>query len=322
MKLLVTGAAGFIGSHTVDRLLERGDDVVGLDDFNDGYDPALKRRNISRAEALERFTLVEGDVRDPALVSRLLREGRFDAIVHLAARAGVRPSIQQPVLYESANIAGLLNLLDAAVRNGRPHFVFASSSSVYGLSPRLPWREDDPVDCPVSPYAVTKRAGELMCQSFQRNQGLDACCLRLFTVYGPRQRPDMAIARFFRAVLAGEPVTVYGDGSAVRDFTYVDDIVSGLLAAVDRRLSRETVNVGGARTVTLLELVEMIGRITGTSPRILFAASQPGDVPATWADNTRARELLGRVPETRLAAGLEEYHRWLTEGEGSRALPR
>ena len=313
MKVLVTGAAGFIGSHTVERLLDRGDDVVGLDDFNDTYDPALKRRNLAGALSLGGFTLVEGDVRDTELVPRILRNDRFDAIVHLAARAGVRASLLQPVVYESANVTGLLNLLEAAAHDVLPHFVFASSSSVYGLSPRLPWREDDPVDSPVSPYAVTKRAGELMCRSYQATYGLDTCSLRLFTVYGPRQRPDMAIARFFGAVLADEPVTVYGDGSARRDFTHVHDVVGGILAALDRRCSGRIINLGGAHTVTILELLEMIGRITGRTPKIRFEARQPGDVPTTWADNAVAQLHLGWTPGITLETGLTEYHRWRTE---------
>lgn len=314
MKILVTGAAGFIGSHTVEFLLGRGDEIIGLDDFNDYYDPAIKRQNIAKSQTLKGFTLIEGDVRDSELVFRLLHNNRFDVIVHLAARAGVRPSIQQPALYEAANVMGLLNLLEAAVHNGLPQFVFASSSSVYGVSKRLPWREDDPVDCPISPYAVTKRAGELMCYSYEQTYGLNTCCLRLFTVYGPRQRPEMAIAKFFRAILADEPITVYGDGSAKRDFTYVLDIVDGIVAAVDRRCSGQIINLGGAHTVTILELIAEIGRVTGKTPKIQFESNQPGDVPATLADSGKARSHLGQAPATLLGTGLREYYRWLCEG--------
>ena len=311
MKILVTGAAGFIGSHAVERLLARGDEVVGLDDFNDYYDPSVKRSNIALAQTKRGFTLIEGDIRDESLVQNLYKNNHFDSTIHLAARAGVRPSLKQPALYESANVMGLLNLLEASVRYGKPYFVFASSSSVYGISKRLPWREDDPVDCPISPYAITKRAGELLCFSYQQSYGLSTCSLRFFTVYGPRQRPEMAIAKFFRSVLCGEAITVYGDGSAVRDFTYVEDIVDGLLAALDRRFQHEIINLGGADTVTVLQLVKEIGQITGRVPEISFEPAQLGDVPATWADCTNAKRLLGMVPKTTLLEGLNNYYAWL-----------
>lgn len=297
MKILLTGAAGFIGSHTAERLLARGDEVVGLDDFNDYYPPAVKRSNIARSQTMRGFTLMEGDIRDAALVENLFRNNRFDAVVHLAARAGVRPSLQNPALYEAANVQGLLNLLEASIHHGKPYFVFASSSSVYGISPRLPWREDDAADCPISPYAITKRAGELLCFSYHQTYGLDTCSLRFFTVYGPRQRPEMAIAKFFRAILDGRPITIYGDGSARRDFTYVEDIVDGLLAALDRRFGHEIINLGGAHTVTVMEMVQAIGETTGRKPDIRFEAAQAGDVPATWADSSKARRLLGAAPQ-------------------------
>ena len=313
MRILVTGAAGFIGSHTVERLLERGDEIVGLDDFNDYYDPNIKRWNIRRAQGMRGFTLIHGDIRDHEMVHRILENNRFDAIIHLAARAGVRPSLQNPVLYETANVTGLLNLLEASVKHGKPYFVFASSSSVYGISPRLPWREDDPVDCPISPYAITKRSGELLCHSYAHVHGLQTCSLRFFTVYGPRQRPEMAIAKFFRAILQDEPVTIYGDGSALRDFTYIDDIVDGVVAAVDRPCRAEIVNLGGAHKAKVIDLIELIGKITMKSPKIQFLPEQAGDVPVTWADTAKAERLFGKSRSTGLEAGLRNYYKWLQE---------
>lgn len=313
MKVLVTGAAGFIGSHFVERLLGRSDEVVGLDDFNDYYSPEIKRWNLKKAQAMRGFTLIQGDIRDEEMVHRLLANNRFDAIVHLAARAGVRPSLQQPVLYETANVTGLLNLLEGAIRYGNPYFVLASSSSVYGLSPRFPWREDDPVDCPISPYAVTKRAGELLCHSYANSYGLRTCALRFFTVYGPRQRPEMAIAKFFRQIIQGETLTVYGDGSAQRDFTYVDDIVDGLVSALDNNFKNEIINLGGAHKIEVSELIQKIGNITGIKPRVQFAESQAGDVPITWADTEKAERLLGKGPTTSLEDGLSSYLAWLQE---------
>lgn len=311
MKVLITGAAGFIGSHTTERLLERGDEVIGLDDFNDYYDPLIKRKNIARAQTMRGFTLIEGDIRDSELVTRLFRNNHLDAVIHLAARAGVRPSIQQPALYESANVMGLLNLLEASIQHGKPYFVFASSSSVYGISPRLPWKETDPVDCPISPYAITKRSGELLCYSYFQTYGLPTCSLRFFTVYGPRQRPEMAIPKFFRAIQEGQPVSIFGDGSSRRDFTYVYDIVEGLVSAVDKRFDNEIINLGGANTVTVLDLVEAIGQIVGKRPLIQFEPFQAGDVPATWADSTKAEALLGKSPSTSLKDGLTAYWDWL-----------
>jgi UDP-glucuronate 4-epimerase len=310
MKILVTGGAGFIGSHVVEALLRRGDQVTVVDDFNDYYDPAIKRRNLAAVLDHPSFRLVEGDIRDRVLIESLLEE-TFEAVVHLAARAGVRPSLKDPVLYETVNVIGLLNLLEGAIKFGKPHFVFASSSSVYGLSPRLPWREDDPVDCPISPYAVTKRMGELLCYNYNHIHGLDTVALRFFTVYGPRQRPDMAIAKFTRAILHGEPITVYGDGSAIRDFTYVGDIVEGVLAAVDRRLGFELVNLGGAQSISVLELIQVVSCVVGRDARLVFQKPFPGDVPATLADSTKAKHLLGLSPQTTIEEGLRRYLEWL-----------
>jgi UDP-glucuronate 4-epimerase len=255
VKLLVTGGAGFIGSHVVDRRLRRGDRVVVLDDFDDFYDPELKRENAAPHRDDPAYRLVEGDIRDRRIVFDLFAGERFDAVIHLAARAGVRPSLRQPVLYEEVNCLGTLHLLEAAVAHDRPKFLFASSSSVYGAASSLPFSEDDPVDRPISPYAATKRAGELHVFTAHHLHGLPATCLRFFTVYGPRQRPEMAIARFIRCLESGEPIPFYGDGGSRRDYTYIDDILDGIEAALDRTAEYEIFNLGSAHPVTLRELV-------------------------------------------------------------------
>jgi UDP-glucuronate 4-epimerase len=310
LNVLITGGAGFIGSHLADRRLARGDRVVVLDDFNDFYDPARKRRNVAAHLGSSAYRLVEGDIRDRALVFRLFAEERFDAVLHLAARAGVRPSLAQPVLYEEVNCIGTLHLLEAAVAHGRPRFLFASSSSVYGINAKLPFSEDDPIDRPISPYATTKRAGELHVYTAHHLHGLSTACLRFFTVYGPRQRPEMAIARFIRAIERGEPVTLYGDGSSRRDYTYIDDIADGVEAAFDLASGFEIINLGGARPVTLAGLLAQVERATGKTARIVREADQPGDVPVTYADVAKAGRLLGFRPRVPLEEGLRRAVDW------------
>jgi len=317
MNLLITGGAGFIGSHLADRRLSRGDRVTVLDDFNDFYDPAAKRRNVAPHRDDPGYRLVEGDIRDRHRVFSLFREERFDAVVHLAARAGVRPSIREPVLYEQVNCVGTLNLLEAAVAHGRPRFVFASSSSVYGINSKLPFAEDDPIDRTISPYATTKRAGELHVFTAHHLHGLPAICLRLFTVYGPRQRPEMAIARFIRSIDAGEPIPFYGDGGSRRDYTYVDDAVDGIEAALSVPLSYEIVNLGGARPVTLSELVEAIEAATGKRARLERMPAQPGDVPVTFAATQKAERLLDFRARVDLPAGLRRSVAWHRSGHAA-----
>ena len=293
MKVLITGGAGFIGSHLADRRLAQGDRVVVLDDFNDYYDPAVKRANVAPHRGHARYRLVEGDIRDRALVFRLFAEEGFDAVLHLAARAGVRPSLTQPVLYEEVNCVATWHLLEAAVAHGKPRFVFASSSSVYGINSKLPFSEEDPIERPISPYATTKRAGELQVFNAHHLHGLSAICLRFFTVYGPRQRPEMAIARFIRCVETGVPIPFYGDGSSRRDYTYIDDIADGVEAALASSLPFEIVNLGGAHPVTLAELVAAIELATGKTARLERQAMPPGDVPVTFAAVARAERLVG-----------------------------
>ena len=314
----MTGGAGFIGSHLSARRLARGDRVVVLDDFNDFYDPARKRENVAGLASHPRFGLVEGDIRDRALVFRTFAEGRFDAVLHLAARAGVRPSLKEPVLYEEVNCVGTLHLLEAAVAHGRPRFLFASSSSVYGINSKLPFAEDDPVDQPISPYATTKRAGELHVFNAHHLHGLRAYCLRFFTVYGPRQRPEMAIARFIRSMEEDVPIPFYGDGSSRRDYTYIDDIADGVEAALERgpESGFEIVNLGGARPVTLSELVEEIERATGKKARLDRQPMQAGDVPVTYASVEKAERLLGFRARVPLGEGLKRSVEWFRQQKG------
>ena len=315
MKILITGGAGFIGSHLGDELISRGEKVTVIDEFNDFYDPKLKRENIAPHLSNPSYTLVEGDIRDTGKVLALFEESKFDAVVHLAARAGVRPSIQEPLLYEQVNCVGTLNLLEAARKTGVKNFVFASSSSVYGINSKVPFSEGDPITCPISPYATTKRAGELMCYTYSHLYKLPATCLRFFTVYGERGRPDMAVAKFTRLIHDGKPIQVYGDGSAQRDFTYVGDIKEGLLKAIYTPSRYEIVNLGGANTIELRRLIELIEGALGKKAAIEYLPPVPGDVPITYADATKAKELLGFKAAVRIDEGVERYVKWFLERE-------
>jgi UDP-glucuronate 4-epimerase len=308
--VLVTGGAGFIGSHLVARLLGRGDHVTVLDDFNDYYAPTRKRRNVTPHLGREAYRLVEGDIRDAALVDRLFADGRFDAVVHLAARAGVRPSLQQPVLYEEVNCIGTLRLLEAARRHGPATFIFGSSSSVYGINEKLPFAEDDPVDRPVSPYATTKRAGELLCFNYHHLYGLRTTCLRFFTVYGPAQRPEMAIHKFTDLLARHQAVPLFGNGLTRRDYTYVDDIVDGIVASLDLAPGFEIINLGGALTTALVDLVRQLAAALEVEARIEYLPEQPGDVPITYADVAKAGRLLGYQPRVSPREGLQRFVDW------------
>ena len=310
MRLLITGGAGFIGSHLADRRLARGDRVVVLDDFNDFYDPAAKRRNVAPHLGNPSYRLVEGDIRDRDLVARLFDEEPFDAVIHLAARAGVRPSLADPVLYEDVNVVGTLRLLEAAVASRTPRFLFASSSSVYGVNSKLPFSEEDPIAQPVSPYAATKRGAELHAFAFHHLHGLKAVCLRFFTVYGPRQRPEMAIARFIRCLEEGRPVPFFGDGGSRRDYTYIDDIADGVEAALAVPSDFEIINLGGARPVTLSDLVCAIEAVTGKKAVLDRRPNQLGDVPVTFADVRKAERLLGFKARVSLEEGLRRSVEW------------
>jgi UDP-glucuronate 4-epimerase len=314
--ILVTGAAGFIGSQLCERLVARGDRVAGLDSFHPYYDPAIKRRNVAGLLAGGGFALIEGDIRDRELVGRCFREHRPDAVVHLAAMAGVRPSLADPVLYHDVNCTGTAVLLAAARDAGVQRFVFGSSSSVYGGNVKVPFHEDDDVSGPVSPYAATKRANELSCHVFAHLYGMHVACLRFFTVYGPRQRPEMAIHKFVRLLEAGQKLPLYGDGRSERDYTYVDDILDGVVKALDRSKGFRIYNLGESRTVSLKELVAAIGRATGHEPGVDWQPEQPGDVPRTFADIGRARSELGYDPRVGLEEGLRRFVAWYRGPQG------
>ena len=308
-KILLTGGAGFIGSSVTDALLERGDAVTVLDNFNDFYDPAIKRKNAAEIEA-KGARLVEGDIRDGALVTKLFAEGAFDGVIHLAAMAGVRPSLLDPMLYEDVNMRGTLNILAELQKRPEIRFVFASSSSVYGGNESVPFREVDEIHHPVSPYAATKRAGELMCYTFHHLYGIPTTCLRFFTVYGPRQRPEMAIHKFVRAVHAGQSIPFFGDGTTRRDYTYIDDIVDGVVKSLDHCKGYEIYNLGESQTTSLAELVNLIGEVCGKEPVIDRKPMQPGDVVVTFADIAKAKAQIGYAPKTLIREGLERFVAW------------
>lgn len=310
MHLLVTGAAGFIGSSLCDHLLSRGHRVTGLDNFDEFYDPGLKRSNIASALVHPSYTLITGDIRDGDCLDGIFSAGTVDAVIHLAARAGVRPSIEQPLLYEDVNVRGTLVLLEAMRRAGVGRLLFASSSSVYGDNRKVPFAETDPVDHPVSPYAATKKAGELICHTWHRLHGIRVACLRFFTVYGPRQRPEMAIHRFVRQIENGEPLVLFGDGATRRDYTYIGDIVQGIERVLSAEFAYDIVNLGESQTTTLAELVRLIESATGRTADIHRLPVQPGDVEQTWADLEHARKTYGYAPVTPVAEGIREFVRW------------
>jgi len=313
MRFLVTGGAGFIGSSVVDRLLERGDEVVCLDNFDEFYSPGIKRRNIKGALGHKGFKLIEGDIRDFSLLEKLFAAEGIDMIFHPAARAGVRPSIVDPLLYEDVNIKGTMNLLEMATKHKVKGFIFASSSSVYGKNIKVPFSEEDRVDNPISPYAATKKACELICYTYHHLHGLNVSALRFFTVYGPRQRPEMAIHKFTRLIDNGRPVPLFGDGLSKRDYTYIDDIVDGVLKAADKNVPYGIFNIGESQTTELRELIGLIEKNLGKKAIIESHPDQPGDVPITYADITRAKEVLGYNPTTKVSDGVKKFVEWYIE---------
>jgi len=309
-KILITGAAGFIGSHLAECLLERGDAIIALDDFNSYYDPQIKWQNVAEARKSSRYTLYEGDICDEARVRDIFEKHRPDVVVHLAARAGVRPSLKDPDLYHRVNVIGSQHILDACRAFPPSHLVFASSSSVYGGSTQVPFREDDPVMRPISPYAATKRMNELMAHVYSHIYGLNVTLLRFFTVYGPRQRPDMAIHKFIKLIDAGEPVPMFGDGSTRRDYTYIDDILDGVVKAIDKPFCYEIFNLGEHHTTSLRELIDLIAKHVGKPPRVEQQALQDGDVLITYADIEKARSLLGYAPKIVMDEGIRRAVEW------------
>ena len=312
-RVLVTGAAGFIGSSLVDRLLAEGREVVGLDNFDSFYPEEAKLRNLRSAMGDSRFRLVRADIRDSAALGRVFGAGGIEGVVHLAALAGVRASLERPTDFADVNVHGTSAVLEAAARSGRPRVVFASSSSVYGERENGPFREDDPVLHPISPYAATKRAGELLAHAFHHAHGLGVTCARIFTAYGPRQRPDLAVRKFAERMLSGRPVPIYGDGGSLRDFTFIDDLVDGLLRALDRDLGFAILNFGAGRTVTVLELVKQLEQALGVEAEIEWHPRETGDVTRTWAETSAARAALGWSPRVPFEEGIRRFVAWLRE---------
>ncbi len=321
MSILVTGGAGFIGSHLIDRLVEQeGTHVVCLDNFDGYYSPDVKRANIEAALATGRMDLIEDDIRDAGACESAFNLYEIETVVHLAARAGVRPSIEDPASYVEVNCGGTVNVLEAARRAGSVRrFIFGSSSSVYGINRKVPFSESDPVTQPISPYAATKRAGELICHVYHRLYGMPTVCLRFFTVYGPRQRPDLAIHKFTRLIAEDRPIPVYGDGTSRRDYTYCSDVVDGITAAMvldPDSLGFEIINLGNSKPVELRQLIGHIERALGREARIEWLPDQPGDVPVTYADVSKARRLLGYEPRFPIAQGIARFVEWFERTHG------
>ena len=310
---LITGGAGFIGSHLVDRLLATGGWVTVIDNFDPFYPASIKRSNIAGHLANPRYRLVEADLRERSLIESAFTERKFDVVIHLGAKAGVRPSVTNPHDYQEVNIAGTLNLLEAARRQGVGRFIFASSSSIYGLGASAPFREEAALH-PISPYAASKAAGELICHTYSHLHGMSVVCLRFFTVYGPRQRPDLAIHKFARLMAAGRPLEVYGDGKAERDFTYIDDILQGVLAAIEYdRTPFEVINLGEARTISVTGLIGLLEEALGIRAIVEYHPAQAGDLPLTHADISKAVRLLGYCPTTPIEEGIGKFVDWFRQ---------
>lgn len=311
-RILLTGGAGFIGSHLVDRLLgEGGWQLTVVDDLNDFYSPEIKRANIATGMDNPDFEFVEIDIRDAQKLGEVFNERQFDCIVHLAARAGVRPSLKEPKLYAETNINGTLNLLELAREHAVKQFVFGSSSSVYGINCKVPFSEDDRIHQPISPYAATKAAGELICHTYSHLYDIRTVCLRFFTVYGARQRPDLAIHKFTRLITEGQPIQVYGDGTTRRDYTYIDDVIQGVRASMDYDGSiHEVFNLGESETTELTRLIELLEENLGMKAIIDRQPMQPGDVPITFADISKAKKLLGYDPKTKIENGIPKFVEW------------
>ena len=317
-QILVTGGAGFIGSHLVDRLLADGYAVTTIDDFNDFYDPAVKRRNIAKHLLHPCYTLCEGDIRERGFLQDVFKRKSFEAVVHLAARAGVRPSLAEPVLYQEVNVAGTQNIFECCRAFGVKKCLFASSSSVYGINSKIPFSEEDNIAQPISPYAATKAAGELLAHVYSHLYDMQIICLRFFTVYGPRQRPDLAIHKFTKLIEDGRPIPVFGNGDTQRDYTYIDDIIAGLVGALHYRATPfEIVNLGNSQIVELRTLIRVIEDALGKKAAIKWLPAQPGDVPLTYADTAKAKRLFGFAPNTPIREGVGKFVAWYRETFGS-----
>jgi len=310
MAVLVTGGAGFIGSHLVEHLLREGRGVVCVDNFSPYYDPRTKRANVGRLLRIAKFPVYEADVRDQAACERVFRDQRIEAIAHLAASVGVRHSVEEPASYEDVNCRGTINLLELARRHEVGKFVFGSTSSIYGATRRVPFVEDDPVPCPISPYAASKRAAELFCYTYHHLHGLQVACVRFFTVYGPWGRPDMAVYKFTQLIDEGKPIPVYGDGTSKRDYTYCKDIVQGVVKAIDVPVGYEVFNLGESRVVELNQMISLIEQGLGKKAKRQALPEQPGDVPVTYADLSKSRRLLGYDPKYPFEEGLRLFLEW------------
>ncbi len=308
---LVTGGAGFIGSHLVDNLLSEGNNVIAIDNFDDFYSRDIKLKNIATALTFDTFQLVEGDIRDRKLLDDLFSNNHFDVVVHLAAKAGVRPSIEDPEGYYDVNINGTLNILEAMKAYDIKKMIFASSSSVYGNNEKVPFSESDVVDFPISPYAATKKSGELLCHTYHHLYDFKINCLRFFTVYGPRQRPDLAINKFTKKIMNGETIQMFGDGTTKRDYTYIDDIIQGIKLAIDNLDGFEVFNLGESRTIMLKDLISQIENEIGEKAIIEKLPLQPGDVEQTYADISKARELLKYDPQYEIEEGIKNFIEWM-----------
>lgn len=315
MNYLVTGGAGFIGSHVCERLLDEGHAVWAFDDLNPFYDPQIKRRNLAEIQAHgPSFEFVPGDLTDRAALDQLFGRVRFDQVIHLAARAGVRPSLLEPALYQRVNVEGTVNVLEAARQHGVRKLILASSSSVYGVNAKVPFAEKDPIFTAISPYAASKLACEALGHVYHHVYGLDIVMLRFFTVYGPRQRPDLAIHKFARLIQAGKPIPVFGDGSTARDYTYVADILQGVLACTRREFGFEIFNLGESQTVRLTYLIELLEQALGRKALLDRQPPQPGDVPLTCADISKAQAQLGYRPQVKIEQGIPLFVEWLKRG--------
>ena len=313
MKILVTGSAGFIGSHLCEKLLEKNK-VVGLDNFCDFYDPKIKFSNINKCLKDENFIFHEADIRNKEKLADIFSKHDLEIIIHLAAMAGVRPSIKDPQLYTEVNINGTVNLLEECKKHNIKNFIFASSSSVYGNNEKVPFAESDNVDFPISPYAATKKAGELICHTYHHLENISIVCLRLFTVYGQRQRPDLAIHKFARKILNNETISVFGGGSTQRDYTYIDDIIDGIVKAIDYVRSGnhfEIFNLGESQTITLNEMISTLEKALNIEARKEWLPMQPGDVLRTFADISKSKKILGYNPKTGFQDGIEKFIKWL-----------
>jgi UDP-glucuronate 4-epimerase len=308
--ILVTGGAGFIGSHVCDALLKAGKKVVCIDNFNDYYSPERKRKNISQNAGNKMFSVEESDITEYNAMRSIFKKYKIDKIIHLAARAGVRPSLENPFIYEETNIRGTLNLLELSREFKLKNFVFGSSSSVYGLNAKVPFSEEDRTDNAISPYAATKKAGEVLCHTYSHLYGLNIICLRFFTVYGPRGRPDMAPYLFTEAIIKGKTITMYGDGTSKRDYTYVEDIVSGVISALEKKFRYEIFNLGESKTVELRKLISVIEKKTGKKAAIIKKQMPKGDVPITYADLSKSRKMLGYSPKTQIEEGMSSFIGW------------